>query len=217
MSASHLLDNTDRHNETPVLAGRRTTLVGSTTLEVIGRGGFGDPRPPSPLESPRARSPGEIPLLPDSLRPWVLGVSVLGVACLTGLGFDVRDSSGPVLFDRPVDLFFLRLFDHRVAILFRDLGRPNIFETITLVAVVVLVVFGDYRAAVATAGSVALAVVLVEDVLKPFFDRRHPYVLGPTFPSGHTAVAIALAGVVMLALRAERPWAGCSDLISATC
>ena len=68
-----------------------------------------------------------------------------------------------------------------------------------------LILAGDYRAAVAAVASVGLAVVLVEEVLKPFFDRRLPDLVGPTFPSGHSTVAVALAGAVALAAGPSRP------------
>jgi membrane-associated phospholipid phosphatase len=147
------------------------------------------------------------PLLSDRLRRWVPMVTVIAAAGLGGLGFDTRHSSRPVLFDRRVDAFLTRAsgFDHRLAILLRELGDPKIFTAVTAVVAVVLILVGDYRGAAATVVSVGVGLVLVEEVLKPFFNRRLGDVPGPTFPSGHTTVAVALAGAVVLAARGDRP------------
>ena len=80
-----------------------------------------------------------------------------------------------------------------------EVGDPKVFVTITVVVALALILVGDYRAAVAAVASVGLALILVEEVLKPFFDRRLPDLVGPTFPSGHSAVAVALAGAVAVA------------------
>jgi membrane-associated phospholipid phosphatase len=145
--------------------------------------------------------------VPDWLRRWVLFVTVIATACLAGFGFVTRDSSRPVLFDRSVDAFLVRTLGiwHRVAVLLSRVGDPRIFGTATAVVALLLILMGDYRAAVATVASVAIALTLVEVVLKPFFGRDLGSLPGPTFPSGHTAVSAALAGAVILAARGTRP------------
>ena len=147
------------------------------------------------------------PLVPDRLRRWVLIVTVLAAACLAGFGFDVRDSSRPVLFDGRIDAYLARApgFAHRAATVFSQFGDPRIFVTITLVVMVVLVLLGDVRVAVAVVGTVALGLIIVEDVLKPFFGRRLGDYPAPTFPSGHTTVAVALAGMIVLAAGRAHP------------
>ena len=150
---------------------------------------------------------GRPPLVPDALRPWVLAVTIVAAGCLAGFGFYVRDSSRSVLFDRSVDDFLGQTsgFAYRVAILLSHVGEPKIFVTITAVVALALIVVGDFRAAFAAFLAVAAELVLVEEILKPFFDRRVAGLPGPTFPSGHTAVAMALAGVVVLAAGGARP------------
>jgi undecaprenyl-diphosphatase len=112
-----------------------------------------------------------------------------------------------VLFDRSVDALFVRApgFDHRVARVLSEVGDPKVFVTVTAVIAATLILLGDYRAAVTAVGSVVLGLVLVEEVFKPFFDRHLSSWSGPTFPSGHTTVSVALAGAVMLAARGARP------------
>ena len=129
------------------------------------------------------------------------------MVCVGGFGFDARDSSGPVLFDRSVDAFLTRAsgLEHQVAVLLSDFGDPAVFLTITAVAVGGLVLLRDYRAAGATLGSVGFALLLVEGVLKPFFSRHLGDSHGATFPSGHTTVAVALATAITLATRGNRP------------
>jgi membrane-associated phospholipid phosphatase len=107
------------------------------------------------------------------------------------------------MFDHRVYVFFLSAsgLEQRVAVLLSDLGDPEIFVTITALIALALIFLDDYRAAVTAVVSAGLAWALVEHVLKPFFDPR----LGPAFPSGHTAVAVALAGAVTLAASGERP------------
>ncbi len=167
-------------------------------------GGLGG-RAPRAVTGDRAR-PG-MDLVPVPQRRWVAAVSVLAVACIAAVGFVVRHASRPILFDRWADAALVRSagFEHRVAMLLSDVGQPRVFVTITAVVALALVLLGDYRAALAAVGSVGLALVVVEEVLKPFFDRRLGSLPGPTFPSGHTAVAMALAGAIGLAARRDRP------------
>jgi undecaprenyl-diphosphatase len=134
-------------------------------------------------------------------------VGIAAAGCLAGFGFAARGSSRPLLFDRSIDSFLARTPGpgHSVAVVLSNVGDPRIFVTITGTVVIVLVLLKDYRAAVATVAAVALALVLVEEVLKPFFDRRMGDLSGPTFPSGHTAVSVALAGAVILAAGRARP------------
>jgi membrane-associated phospholipid phosphatase len=150
---------------------------------------------------------GTVPLVPDRLRAWVVAVTLVAIALVAGLGFYVRGSNRPVLFDRSADSFLRQtsgpLF--RIAADLSDAGDPRVFVTITAVIVLLLVVLRDYRAALASVGAVAITVLLVEDVFKPFFGRRYGSLPGPTFPSGHTAVAMALAGAVVLATGRQRP------------
>jgi membrane-associated phospholipid phosphatase len=150
---------------------------------------------------------GKAPLVPDRLRRWVVVVTVVAVACVAGFGFYVRGSDRPVLFDRSADGALVRTsgLEHHVAVVLSDVGDPKIFVSITALVVIVLVILRDYRAAVAAVAAVATAVVLVEEVFKPFFGRHYGGLPGPTFPSGHTAVAMALAGVVVLAANRHRP------------
>jgi len=82
-----------------------------------------------------------------------------------------------------------------------------VFVTITALVALALILLGDHRAAIAAVMSVVFAVFLVEEVLKPFFDRGLGSLPGPVFPSGHTAVSVALAGAVTLAAGADRPLA----------
>jgi membrane-associated phospholipid phosphatase len=141
------------------------------------------------------------------LRRWLCVVSMVAVACLTGFGFAARHAMHPLLFDASADAFLRRssALEHRVAVGLSEVGKPTIFIAIIAFIAVALLLVGDYRAAVAAVVSVGVAMGLVEDVLKPFFDRRLGSVAGPTFPSGHTAVAVALAGAVMLAASGRRP------------
>jgi len=150
---------------------------------------------------------GGPPLVSNRLRPSVVVLSLVTLACLSGFGFAVRDSNRPLLFDSSVDSFLRTTsgLQHRLAALLSDAGHPQVFVTITVLVALVLVLLGDYRAALATFMSVFLTLVVVEEVLKPFFDRRLDNLPGPVFPSGHTAVSVALAGVVILAAGANRP------------
>ncbi|HYA44694.1 MAG TPA: phosphatase PAP2 family protein [Acidimicrobiales bacterium] len=147
------------------------------------------------------------PLFSGRLRRCVPVVSVVAIVSLAGFGFAVRNSARALLFDRSADVFFGRAsgFEHGAATLLSDIGDPTIFITIMPFTALVLIFLGDYRAAVTTVASGALAGVLVEEVLKPFFDRRLDNLAGPTFPSGHAAVAVALAVAVTLAASGERP------------
>jgi membrane-associated phospholipid phosphatase len=132
---------------------------------------------------------------------------MVAVACVTGVGFATWKSSRPLLFDASADRFLSQRSElwHRVAQRLSEVGDPQVFVTITVVVALALILAGDYRAAVAAVASVGLALVLVEAVLKPFFDRRLPDLVGPTFPSGHSTVAVALAGAVALAAGPSRP------------
>jgi undecaprenyl-diphosphatase len=94
-----------------------------------------------------------------------------------------------------------------VALQLSNVGDPKAFITITAAVAFALIVVGDYRAAIAVVVSVGVALVLVEEVLKPFF-HRHLGSLpngGLIFPSGHTVVPVALAGVVAMAAGRSRP------------
>jgi len=150
---------------------------------------------------------GQVPLVPDRLRAWVVGVTLVATALVAGLGFYTRGSNRPVLFDRSIDSFLRQtsgpLF--RIAADLSDVGDPRLFITITAAIVLLLVIWHDYRAALAAVLAVVIALVLVEDVFKPFFGRRYGDLPAPTFPSGHTTVAMALAGVVVLATGRHRP------------
>jgi len=159
------------------------------------------------LASLRERALGAAALVPHRLRRWVLVVMIIAIALVAGFGFDARRSRRPVLFDRPVDAFLSGAsgVGRQAAIVFYHFGDPKIFVSITAVVAVALVVLGDARAALNTVASVGLALVVVEQVLKPFFDRRLNHLPGPTFPSGHAAVAAALAGAVVLAAGGSRP------------
>ena len=147
------------------------------------------------------------PLVPDRLRRWVPVVTVLAAACLAGFGFDARDASRPVLFDRRIDAFLARApgFEHRAASVLSQFGSPRIFVMIALVVMLAFVFLGDLRAAGAVLATVAIGLFMVEDVLKPFFGRRLGDYPAPTFPSGHTTVAVALAAVLALAARGTHP------------
>ena len=147
------------------------------------------------------------PLVSARLRPWVLVTTIVAVCGLVGLGLVVRNSRQSVLFDRRIDTFLVRTsgFEHWTARQLSTIGTPLIFMAITAVVAAVLVLLTDYRAAVAAVLSVGIAVVLVEKVLKPFFDRYHFGISGPSFPSGHAAVSFTLAGAVILAARGSRP------------
>ena len=150
---------------------------------------------------------GGPPLVSDRLQRWVVVVTVVAVGSLAGFGFAARNATRPLLFDANADTFLRESsgLEHRVAVLLSEVGKPAIFVTLTALIVVALILLGDYRAAVAAVVSVGVALVLVEDVLKPFFDRRMSSVAGMTFPSGHTAVSVALAGTVALAASGRRP------------
>ncbi len=149
------------------------------------------------------------PLVSNRLRRSVLVLSLVTIACLSGFGFAARNSSRPLLFDSSVDAFLRRTsgLQNRLAGLLSEVGHPKVFVTITALVVLALVLLGDHRAAMATVMSVVVAVFLVEEVLKPFFDRRLGSLPGPVFPSGHTAVSVALAGAVIMAAGADRPLA----------
>jgi membrane-associated phospholipid phosphatase len=79
--------------------------------------------------------------------------------------------------------------------------------TVTALIALALIFIGDYRAAVAAVASVGVAAVVVEKVFKPFFGRHLGNLAngGLIFPSGHTVVPVALAGVVVLAAGGSRP------------
>jgi membrane-associated phospholipid phosphatase len=153
-------------------------------------------------------SPGKAPLVPDQLRKWVFGVTALAVASLASVGFATRHSVRPVLFDVAVGNFLghsLTSFQ-RVELFLSDFGNPFVFSTIAAIVCISFLLLRDYRATVAVGASVLFARIAVEDVLKPFFGRHLVGVAGgPTFPSGHTTIAFALAGVVILASRRSRP------------
>jgi membrane-associated phospholipid phosphatase len=115
-----------------------------------------------------------------------------------------------MLFDLSADSFLHRnsgVVGTRVALDLSNVGDPKAFLTVTAVIAFALIVVGDYRAAVAAVVSVGAALVLVEDLLKPFFDRHLDSLPkgGLIFPSGHTVVPLALAGVVALAASRSRP------------
>ncbi len=152
---------------------------------------------------------GDSPLVSYGLRRWILVVSMLGVACLAGFGFAARNSKRPLLFDSSADMFLARSPApvHRVAVLLSDVGDPTVFVAVTALIAFALILVGDYRAAVAAVVSVAVALILVEEVLKPFFSRHLNLAPGGglTFPSGNTAVPVALAGVVAVAASGSRP------------
>ncbi len=154
------------------------------------------------------RSLGQTLLVPGYLRRWVLGVTVLAVVSVASVGFATRHSTRSVLFDSAAAKFFvnsLRSY-HGVELFLSHFGDPAVFLTITSIACVTLLILRDYRAAFAVVTSVAFARIAVEDVLKPFFDRHLAGVGGgPTFPSGHTTIAFALAGTVILASGRARP------------
>ncbi len=176
-------------------------------LKAMGEGAvdtLADRRPAATL---KGRLLGGPPLVPERFRRGLVLVTVLAAACLAGIGFATRQSHRTVLFDRPVDDFLMRAsgFERRVAVWLSHAGDPKVFVTITAVVVVVLIGLGDYRAAVAAVASVVVAVVVVEKLLKPFFERQIGSLGGSSFPSGHTAVAMALAGALVLAAREGRP------------
>ena len=152
---------------------------------------------------------GGPPLVPNRLRRSVLVLFLVTIACLSGFGFATRNSSRPLLFDSSADAFLRRTsgIQNRLAGLLSEVGHPKVFVTITALVALALILLGDNRAATATVMSVVFAVFLVEEVLKPFFDRRLGSLPGPVFPSGHTAVSVALAGAVTLAAGADRPLA----------
>jgi undecaprenyl-diphosphatase len=115
-----------------------------------------------------------------------------------------------MLFDSSGDMFVRRssrFLGIHVSMLLSDVGNPMEFVTITALIAFALVVVGDYRAAVAAVVSVGVALVLVEDLLKPIFNRHLGGLPkgGLIFPSGHAVVPLALAGVVALAASRSRP------------
>jgi membrane-associated phospholipid phosphatase len=146
-------------------------------------------------------------LVPVRLRPWVAVVAIVAIACLAGFGLAARHSGGPVLFDHSVDSFLRRATsgERRGAQLLDDAGNPRVFVTVTALVSLGLILVRDFRAALLSAASVTVAVILVERVLKPLFDRRLGDLPAPTFPSGHSAVAVALAGSIVLAAGRQRP------------
>jgi membrane-associated phospholipid phosphatase len=153
---------------------------------------------------------GGLPLVSYRLRPWVLVVSIVAVASLAGFGFAARNSGRPLLFESTVDMFLQRnsgFLGIRVARLLSNVGDPKEFLTVTALIAFALIVVGDYRAAVAAVVSVGVALVLVEEMLKPFFNRHLGSLPkgGLIFPSGHTVVPLALAGVVVMAAGSSRP------------
>jgi undecaprenyl-diphosphatase len=150
---------------------------------------------------------GGPPLVPAPVRRWVLGLIGFALACLGGLGLAVRGSPRPLLFDSAVDGFLRRSagMEHRLAGYLSGLGRPGTFVMITLAVVLILVLVGDYRAALTAVVTVPVTLVLVERILKPFFDRGLGFLAGGTFPSGHAAVSAALGGAIILAAGRQRP------------
>ena len=136
------------------------------------------------------------PLVPDRLRRWVFLVTVVAVACVVGLGLATRFSDRGVLFDRPVDSFLTcaPAVVHRIAGVLSDFGQVKVFVTIMVVSVVILLCLRDLPAAVATAVAIIIARLLVEEILKPLFDRHLFRLPGPTFPSGHTTIALRWLG-----------------------
>jgi membrane-associated phospholipid phosphatase len=150
---------------------------------------------------------GGPPLFPKHLRRWLLGLTIVTVACLGGLGLILRGSHRPLLFDAAIDRSLLRTSGmvHRLALLLSDVGHPGLFVTITVAVALALLLVGDYRAALTSVVTVPLTLLLVEDVLKPFFDRHLGSLPLATFPSGHTAVAAALGGAIILAAGGQRP------------
>jgi undecaprenyl-diphosphatase len=150
---------------------------------------------------------GGPPLVPAPLRRWLLGLIGLALACLGGLGLAVRGSPRPLLFDSAVDGFLRRSSgtEYRLAGHLSRLGRPGTFATITVVVALILLLVGDYRAALTAVVTVPCTLVLVEKILKPFFDRGLGSLSGGTFPSGHAAVSAALGGAIILAAGRQRP------------
>ena len=147
------------------------------------------------------------PLVPAGLRPWLLVLVGAAGAILAGFGAAVWHSDHPVLFDGRADSFFMGAsgFAHHAALVLSRAGDPGVFVTITAAVALVMVALGDVAAAVTAVGSVAASVVLVEEVFKPLFDRHLDELSGPSFPSGHIAVSMALAGAVVLAAHRGRP------------
>ncbi len=96
-------------------------------------------------------------------------------------------------------------FGQGLAVLLDNVGAPAEFAAITALIAFALILVDDYRAAVAAVGSVGIALVLVDEVLKPFFGRHLEGVDGLTFPSGNATVPVALAGIVALAAGGSRP------------
>jgi undecaprenyl-diphosphatase len=133
----------------------------------------------------------------------------IAVAWVAGLGLAGRHSVHPLLFDSRADRFLARSSGlvYHVAKQLSHVGEPRVFVTITSLTALALILVGDYRAAATAVVSVALTHLLVEHVLKPFFDRRLSHLSDPSFPSGHAAVALALAGAVILAAGPDRPMA----------
>jgi undecaprenyl-diphosphatase len=133
--------------------------------------------------------------------------AVATAAWVIGLGFAGRHSSRSLLFDSSVDRILGRSTGplHHAATLLSHVGDPKVFVTITAFIALALIFFGDYRAAATCVIGVTVADLLVEHVLKPFFDRRLNGLPNPSFPSGHAAVALALAGAVILAAGRGRP------------
>lgn len=150
---------------------------------------------------------GGPPLVPVRLRGWLLGLIGFAVALLGGLGLAVRDSRRPLLFDSAVDGFLRRSSgtEYRLAGYLSDLGRPGTFVMITLAVALILLLVGDYRTALTAVVTVPFTLVLVEKILKPFFDRDLGSLPGATFPSGHAAVGAALGGAIILAAGRQRP------------
>ncbi len=150
---------------------------------------------------------GGPPLVALGLRGWLLCLIGFAVACLGGFGLAIRGSRRPLLFDSAIDGFLRRSsgMEYRLAGFLSDVGRPGTFVTITVVVALVLLLLGDYRAALTAVVTVPFTLVLVEKILKPFFDRGLGSLSGATFPSGHAAVAAALGGAIILAAGGRRP------------
>lgn len=137
-------------------------------------------------------------------------MTLVAVLCLSGFGFAARAARGPLWLDSAVDGSLGRTSGpgYRLALLLSEVGHPRIFVMITAMVVLALLLGGDHRGALTAVVTVPVTLVLVERVLKPFFDRHLGSLPGATFPSGHTAVAAALGGAVILAAGAGRPLGG---------
>lgn len=148
-----------------------------------------------------------------------LVVLVAGTAATAAIYDAVTDADGISLLDRPaLDLVLsirspgLTGLAHLLAILGGQLGMTALATAVTLGlswrwrtwTTVVLV-------AVTAAGSVAMTVVgkvVVGRVRPPLVDALPPFENSPSFPSGHSLNAVAIAGILayVLVRRLEQTW-----------